>query len=166
LNAVVSFFARRESISELHGFDGKPGEGKNYWVMQHCRNLDTEPGPMTSEWDLPRYLDHGEDLFRLEEHFDNWSNPPPGTRVLLVRYESMWDHLPEIFRFAEIPESLIRRFPERRRRVSDWRNLPDEIRTRLEEIYGPLHERLLVQPDVGIIGDGVSTALEPPGHSS
>lgn len=163
MNAVVSFFARRESISELHGFDCRPGKGKKHWAVLHCRNLEVEAGPMTSEWDLRRYLDHGEDPFRLEKHFDDWTNPSTGAWVLLVRYETMWDHFPEIFRFAEIPDSHIPRVPQRRPRGSDWRDLPTELRSRLEDIHGSLHERILAQPDVRIIGDGQSSPVESSG---
>lgn len=158
-NAVVSFFGRRTGRHERHGFDGKAGNPSPDWPLRHCRNLGGDWQALSADWDLGRFLDHGRDLFRLEEHYRNWREGPLPWPVLFVRFEEHRDHLPAILDFLGLPRAAAGRFPPVVPRSSDWTQRSAAERDGLERLYGPLAARLAAEPPVLLrpAGGAVST---------
>src|SRR6185503_3715850 len=99
-DAVLSFFNRRTKRTLAHGFKSREGGGDNSWVVKHCRNIGGDYQAMSADWDLSAYLDNGVDLLGMEEHFDNWTNARTDYPILFVRYETMWDHVRDIYQFV------------------------------------------------------------------
>ena len=89
-NAILSVFERRLSRTVQHGFTGETdAKAISDFVLRHAANLTVDAAPMDESWDLPRYLEHGFDLLRLEEHFDYWFYGDLPYSVLFVRYETL-----------------------------------------------------------------------------
>jgi hypothetical protein len=147
-NAVISFFKRRMKKTRSHGFNTREGNGDLLWAVKHCQNIGGEYERMNPEWDVEAYLDNGEDLLKMEEHFDNWVNAKTDYPVLFVRYETMWNHLREICKFVGLPESAIGRFPGQEPRGSRWEDEPDTIKMKLAKMYGALHDKIAAAPDI------------------
>lgn len=128
LNSIVYHFYVRERYKEKSW-------GK-MWAKKHCKNMRGEWYEFNQEWDLDDYLGNGKDLFKMKEHFDNWKRAKVNYPIMFVRYETMWEHLDEIFDFLDISKEKIKNFPQRRKRRSDWRKLPEKTKNKLLEIYG------------------------------
>lgn len=124
------------------------------WPTNHCRNMCGKWSEISPSWELKDYLDNNEDLFLMEEQFDNWTNPKKNIQylILLVRYEKLWENLDKIFRFLEIPLEHIDRFPKKEKRKSSYINLPKLQQEKLNQIYGKLYEKIKKHPDIRIIG--------------
>jgi|GEM_PF-61610 len=136
LNAVVSLFRR------------------NYQQPHSCKllanYLDIEP--IARYCSLEEYVNEGIDRLKLEQHFDNWSNAQVNYPIMLVKYETMWEHLPEIFDFLEIPTSEIEELEkERKERESDWIKLPEETKDKLSAMYGKFSEKVANFEEIKII---------------
>ena len=102
-----------------------------------------KPSPEVEErlTSLERFLDAGIDEFGLQDHFDRWferdTRPYP---VLFVRFEDMATAWPNLRDFVGLPadEPGLRVRP----RASEWQSLEEPMRTRIDEMYGPLAVRL------------------------
>jgi hypothetical protein len=147
-DAVISFFKRRIRKTRSHGFNTREADGDPLWVVKHCENIGGDHQAMKPQWDLTNYLDNGVDLLRMEEHFDNWVNGKTEYPILFVRYETMWNHLREIFNFVGLPESAIPGFPPQESRGSRWQDEPEPIKLKLTKIYGRLRDRIVAAPDL------------------
>jgi len=99
---------------------------------------------------LEQYAKEGIDRFKFEQHFENWTHHFHQYPVLAVRYETLWNYIPEILGFLEIPTSEVPRFPQ-----FDPRNkLPsdsDGVRRALQKMYGALLQKLQSFPDTALI---------------
>ena len=152
-NSVVSFFNRRKTQHAGHGFREKERPGQPDWARRHCRNVAGDWRELSADWDLPAFLAHRRDLFRLEEHFDNWLNAAWPPRILHVRFESLWSNLPTVFEFLDLPTARAADFPPCQARASDWRDQPEAERAGLDEVYGAFSRRLEALPNVFERGD-------------
>lgn len=126
INSVLSHFRRRIA-------------NKKTWCKHHCMNLQGDYKKFSARWDLKDYLKNGEDLFRLEEHFDNWTNlnrQDIDYELMILKYETAYRHEKEIKAFLEtdVPLSF-------QQRNSDWRSQSDETKAKLLAIYGNLLEK-------------------------
>ena len=153
MNAVVSFFKRRDGLSHLHGFGPEKDTGDVDWAARHCLNLEGRSDLLEPAYDLPSYLTHGIDMFSLDEHFDNWYYAKTNHPILFVKYETMWENLEEIFDFLKLPKSKIINFPKKETRASNWKDEAPEIVDGLEKIYGDLYQKLSNLPDIEIRGN-------------
>ena len=133
INAVISLFSRnfaRFACSRLT-----------------CDKLSRDS--FNESWELRDYLEHGKDLFQLEEHFDNWVNcqstlPYP---ILVVKYEQLETVKEQVCEFLMVDSSDRNRFPTIRDRSSNSDNLSNRDQELFESIYGELRERILRLPD-------------------
>lgn len=126
INSVLSHFRRRLSH-------------KKSWCKHHCLNVQGEHKKFKVSWDLKDYLKNGVDLFKLEEHFDNWTTVDPDTidfDYMILKYETACNHEKEIMSFlnTDVPLNF-------KARSSDWRNESAEIKEQLLEMYGSLLEK-------------------------
>jgi hypothetical protein len=101
--------------------------------------------------DLTTFLENSEDVFRMEEHFQNWTQADRDYPIMLLKYDALWTHLPEWFAFLGVPSAAMDDFPERRPRKSNYADEPSHIREGLQSLYGDLNERIEAHSDVRII---------------
>lgn len=121
------------------------------YQLENAKRIGGDWENWDPSWELLDYLRNGEDLYHLEDHFHQWVKCPRegrGYPILVVRYESIFDHLEEVFDFLRIPSSLRTSFPAPLPRRSDWRRQPEKIREGLEAMYGPLHDLQRHYPNV------------------
>lgn len=148
VEAVISFFRRRsEGHNKTMRGLGTPAKD---WVVGHCKNIDGDHSKIDEEWDLTDYLSQGEELFRLERHFDNWTKADRQYPILLVKYEKMWENLEVIHNFMECPDAASD-FPQKRTRGSSLDNLSPKDRHNILKMYGPLKEKISLAPDISEI---------------
>jgi hypothetical protein len=158
-NAVLSIFNRRQRRHQGHGFEvvnpvrDNPAPG---FAMLHARNLESDPGEMTADWDLAKYLEKQYDAFRLEEHFDFWLSAETPYEVVFVRYETLWLHAEALGAYLGVSATP----PTFRTRTSDWRSLDDVQRPRMDKLHGPFARRLEALPDIFRIRDGKASLLD------
>ena len=143
LNSVISFFNRRYYLHSGHGSGYQSiRESRKDWAYKHCNKIQGDCSDFSIDWNLEDYLSNGKDLFNLEEHFDNWVNAKVDYPILLIKYETIWEHLPDIFLYLELPDSQIENFPRKQKRISDWREQSDHIKKSLLMIYGSLFDKI------------------------
>jgi hypothetical protein len=126
INSVLSHFRRRLSH-------------KKSWCKHHCLNVQGDFKKFKESWDLKDYLKNGVDLFRLEEHFDNWTTVDPQSidfDYMILKYETANKHEEQIKDFLNTDVPLNFKI-----RNSDWRNESEEIKARLVDMYGSLLEK-------------------------
>ncbi len=152
MNAVISFFNRRIAVHERHGFaSGTPRNGpRKDWAREHCRKTQGDWENFSVEWGLEDFLNIQKDLFRLEEHFDNWLQFQPQYPLLYLKYETLWRHLPELFGFLKLPSAGVAFFPPFIPRSSDWTTQPQPIQKKLLALYGNLRDQINNQPELEI----------------
>jgi len=145
VDAVISFFRRRsEGQNKTMRGLGTPVKD---WVVGHCKNIGGDYMRMDKDWDLSDYLEQGEDLLKLESHFDNWLSAKCLYPVLLVKYEKMWENLEVIHNFMERPDA-VSDFPKKRTRGSSLGDLSFKDRRSILKMYGPLKEKIFLAPDI------------------
>ena len=117
------------------------------WFRQHKARVDAarsrttacierEAGEVFRDFD--DYLEQGVDHFCRIEQFQRWTTDLAPYPILLVRYETLWEHLPEVFSFMGVPVERTSAFPGRRPRSSDHQALPQRQRALLVRMYGEL----------------------------
>lgn len=99
-------------------------------------------------WDvtLEAYARSGRDAFGFERHWENYAWRYLLYPTLLVRYEALWDVLPDVLDFAGVPREAVGDFPERRARKTNVDALPSAVRAGLRTIYGPWSDRVAAMP--------------------
>lgn len=123
----------------------------------HVQRLEGDALRWNFTWSLDRYVAHGEDLYRLGEHVRNWTEATRRYPILVVHYETLWDHLGDIARFVGLPDSAADAFPPRIPRSTDWR--VDPAADGLDKIYGELATRVAALPDAFVLQHGRRTPL-------
>lgn len=136
INSVLSHFRRRIA-------------NKKTWCKHHCLNIQGDHKKFSAKWDLIDYLKNGEDLFKLEEHFDNWTNLDPASidyDYMILKYETAGKHEKQIMEFlnSDVPLNF-------QKRNSDWRNEPEEIKAKLVNMYGTLLDKCDAFKEITIV---------------
>ncbi|GAC13360.1 hypothetical protein [Aliiglaciecola lipolytica] len=145
-SVIKSFFWRQQVKSERHGFNSKSGKGIQTWPFQHCKNIDGVFGSLNPDWTIKEFLEHGEDLFKLEEFLDNWLEASVKFPIMFLRYDSMWDHIDEVSRFLDIDTTLA--LGQKFCRTSEKMPLNDKQQAEFERIYETLSEKVSSLEDV------------------
>ena len=83
-----------------------------------------------------------EDVLRLEEHFDRWTSSKNNFPILLIKYETMWDNLPMICEYFNLPQEALNKFPKKRERIFNWKTRPENEKKILLNTYGNLIEKI------------------------
>ena len=99
---------------------------------------------MTEAWDLETYLDHGVDLFRLQEHFDFWRYADGEYPILFVRYETLDRTAPALAKALGLERPPFE-FSKRTSRLGD---LDADLRRKLDALYGDFAGELAALPDL------------------
>lgn len=84
------------------------------FLARHCRNIEGDLAKITVGYSLEDFLRGDDDPFRLADHFHSWVTAKVPYPILFVRYESLWEHVEEIFDFVGIPRTEAATFPEKR----------------------------------------------------
>ena len=159
-NAILSFFARRHSLTHLHGFKVQPAEvqkqPRSLWVSHHLSNLETDAGTLTENLDLEQFLSDGIEQFRLEEHFDCWMYSRLPYPVYFCRYETLWENWGQLQRALGITRNDL---PIKEMRRSNWTDLPESQNSALNKILGDFALRLEGLPDLFKVHNGTITDL-------
>ena len=102
---------------------------------------------------IEKFLDLKIDSFELNQQWNNWSdiNNKREYKRLLIRFSSFWENLDLIFKFLEIDEEHINRFPPKRERKSSFNKLSNEYQTNIANIYSELSDKIKKHPDFIII---------------
>jgi hypothetical protein len=119
------------------------------WHVRNMREDISEPA--SADWGFDEFLEGTEDPFRMEKHFHEWTEANRAYPILCLKFDALWEHLPEFFAFAGLPSQFIDDFPKRRERHSDWTEQSPDIRRRLEGRYGALADEIESFPEVRII---------------
>ncbi|EDX75667.1 hypothetical protein MC7420_6322 [Coleofasciculus chthonoplastes PCC 7420] len=148
-NAVLSLFRRK-----YHHYQSKK-------LLFKYPNIE----PITKNCTLKKYLEEGIDRLKLGAHFENWNNSRVTYPIMLVKYESIWENLPEIFDYLEIPQSEIGNFPPPQNRNSDWNLLSEDLKDLFFNMYGDLQEKIMNFDDIKIIKPKLSAYIFLPKYA-
>lgn len=114
--------------------------------LQRDQKIINEPIPLDTT--LEEYALAGVDKFQFRRHFYNWYRDYLVHPTLFIRYEKIWDHKEEIFKFLDLPMSEIDNFPAKKQRRSKLDDLPDAVLSGLMNMYGDFADEL---EDIGEI---------------
>lgn len=108
------------------------------FIKAHAKNMGFPvPHDMSKAPDVFAKRIIHEDILQLEKYFDE-NMKAQVYPVVAVRYEDMWDHLPELNEFLELELTL----PAKRdKRSKDFAFTDEELKA-LEETYGSLIEKM------------------------
>jgi len=124
------------------------------YARNHSRYLQNPlhpAGRVPAGTTLENYVEEGIDRFDFEGHFNNWHERfQPNYPVLFMQYETLYDHLPVLFDFLELPEEARRAFPQEQKRRSSLESLPETTRDALEKLYGSFAEQLRQRPPIEV----------------
>ena len=133
--AVFSFFERRKVLTEKHGFVPTIRPGSKDWVSKHCSNVDGKSDSFNSNWGLDEYLDNGEDLLLLASFVSSWLKFSEYREVLFLRYETLWENLPNLAQFVNYDLKFCENFASQKERVSYKDVLTEMQQEKLESMY-------------------------------
>lgn len=137
IDAVLSFYRRDKEYG-------------THFVERHYRNLDIAGKfPPTFE----DYLEWGSDAFGLEAHFDKYVSSSPVGGLIAVRFDDMWPHLDEIFKFLRLPSSADD-FPAKRARQSKRDVLTRDQIEVLKGYFSGLLKKQSDMPDIHYVSKG------------
>lgn len=122
-DAVLSVFRRGYQHSHLQQMEGR------------VYRWDYRSG-------LENYLDRQEDIFGFAAHFNHWTQSKRHYPIMIIKYEAIWEYLPQLVTFARLPLSCVDQFPPKRERQSSWRNCPAATVSRLNALLQPLADRI------------------------
>ena len=134
INSILSHFRRSKDV-------------KRTWAKHHCVNIQGDHEKFNSNWTLDDYLNNGEDLFKLEEHFNNWTSVTvKDYDLMLLKYETSYKHEQEIMDYLDTDIKL-----GYRNRKSDWKNLTKTMKDKLLNMYGSLLDKIEKFDEIKII---------------
>jgi hypothetical protein len=97
---------------------------------------------------LEDYAAQGTDRFLFESHFYAWCRDLVFYPTLIVKYESIHDHIKEIATFLGLPEQFVDTFPARQDRNSHLSDIRPETLKNLLNMYGGLKREVDALPAV------------------
>jgi hypothetical protein len=109
-----------------------------------------EPTCGPDSLELEDFLNRGADLFGFENQFRRWTTADRQYPIMILKFEALWEHLPEFFAFVGLPSQGISDFPEYFERHSDWRDLESEKKEKLNQIYEDVAQRVESRPELVI----------------
>jgi len=132
-NAVLSINRRKLEYIHL----------KNRGKIRQFKDLD-------QILNLRKFLDDFQDPFGMEDQLNNWLESKTSYSIMFLKYETLWNHLTEIFNYLDIDQSFKKYFPDQITRNSNWNAAEKETKILLEKVYGSLKNKVDKLPDVMI----------------
>ena len=148
-HAIASFFRRAANEDP-----DDPHPGHRNFLARHCRNLEGDVQKLSDGYRLEDFLRSEEDPFRLAHHFHSWMRSKVSYPILFVRYETLWEHVEEIFDFVGIPRAEAASFPEKRQNYVERNRKYDGPLAQLRVKCAPLIAEVEALPPI---------LLRPPG---
>jgi hypothetical protein len=108
----------------------------NYQSKKLQRDQGTINKAIPLDLTLEDYAKAGIDQFQFRRHFFNWYQDYLVHPTLFIRYEKIWNHKEEIFKFLDLPMSELDNFPEKKERRSKLADLPEPVLSGLHTMYG------------------------------
>lgn len=95
-----------------------------------------------------KFLESGEDLYGLEEFYDNYVNKKfnQNYNIYCIKYEDLWDNLSKINNILNIPD-IPRKYPIK---IEKNRTMRAEESIKLNQIYTPLIRKMKKMPFIYI----------------
>lgn len=120
---------------------------------QHChvQRMEGEVKEWNFAWALDDFIAQEHDYFQMEVQFDNWLNAKRRYPIMVIKFDAIWDHLPELFDFFGIEHSEIGSFPAKKSRHSAWQDESPSTQRILEKLYGSLARKIDQLPPMMII---------------
>jgi len=159
IDAVMSFFARRISRTDQHGYLPTDGSGNRLWAMLHCRNVGGRSERIDPNWDFEAYLAQGEDFYDLESFMQSWLELRIPQEILFVRYESMWRECPAIAKYMGFGQGFVARFGSPKERRSKSSDLDPKMLEHAQTIYAPVRNLLNTLPDLFVLSGGMRKSI-------
>lgn len=116
----------------------------------HSRKLlrgHPEISRLSESSSLEAYAREQVDRFQFEAHFSRWRSAPQYFPVFFMRFERLWDNLPELFEFLGIPATEMGKFPQQRRRLVKTMNPGADVEAGIEKLYGGFQARVAALSD-------------------
>ena len=102
-------------------------------------------------YSINEFLDLDNDPFEMENQFDNWTQSKREYPILILNYDSLWERLSEVISFFGIPSEYADHFPEQRNRSSNWKNLSDRLKYKINCTYKSLINKVKSAPNFEIV---------------
>jgi hypothetical protein len=117
----------------------------------HVRNMRDDLTGWDDDWTVEAFLAQERDHFAMAPHFHRWTRAERAYPILLLHFDALWDHLPEVAAFFGLPTRALDDFPAKRPRHSDWTDEPPAVQAHLRRLYGDLHAEIEALPRLSII---------------
>lgn len=149
-HAVASFFRRDLTPgSVVEPGDSHPGFAG--FARAHCKHLGGDYERIAEGHSLDDFSSSPEDPFGLEDHFHRWTGARVPYPILLVRYETLWDHLEQVYDFVGLPRAEAATFPPYKRTYVERHPAYDEPMARLRLKYARLIVAMETLPPVSVL---------------
>jgi hypothetical protein len=149
-HSVASFFRRNLTASSVvEPDDSHPGFAG--FARAHCKHLGGQYQRISEGYSVADFLGSPDDPFGLEDHFHRWTRARVPYPILLVRYESLWDHLEEVCDFVGLPRAAAATFPPYKKTYVERHPEYDQPMARLRAKYARLIADIEELPPVSIL---------------
>jgi hypothetical protein len=149
-HSIGSFFRRNlTSCSVVERDDSHPGFAG--FARAHCKHLGGEYQRISEGYSLDDFLSSPDDPFGLDDHFHRWTEARVPYPILLVRYETLWEHLEQVYDFVGLPRAAAATFPLCKNTYVDRHPEYDEPMARLRVKYARLIADIERLPPISVL---------------
>jgi hypothetical protein len=118
--------------------------GLQHW---HIQRMDGDLTNWDFSWNLDDFLMVKSDLFGFYSQFMGWTESKRNYPILIIKYECLWDHIPEFVDFSGLPSRYESDFPTKIPRASKFENQSFRIQDSIKSIFRELFEDFESFPD-------------------
>lgn len=148
-HAIASFFRRNLAPhSVVEADDSHPGFAG--FPRAHCKNLQGAYRRISEEYSFDEFLSSPDDPFGLEDHFHGWIDACVPYPILLVRYETLWAHLEQVYEFVGLPRTEAATFPPYKKTYVERHVAYDAPMARLRLKYARLIADIEERPPISV----------------
>ena len=116
----------------------------------HIQRMDGNLKNRNFSWGIDDFIGKERDLFRFQDQFESWTTSKRKYPILIIKYEALWKHVPELLEFAGVPPELHGEFPKQVQRKSILQSAPIHVQEGLDRIYQKLLKGFKDLPDYQI----------------
>ncbi len=127
--------------------------GFQHWLIQR---MEGNLKQWDYSWDLETYLKSKSDFFGYQSHFNSWTQSERKYPILTIKYDHMWNHIPEIVEFSGISAIAVGMFPKKHSRRSSLQNVSPEVLSALNSLFEELMDDIDDYPQFQIISPSKS----------
>ena len=130
------------------------------------RDSNIKLGAIPESMSLSEYALIRIDRFLFRGHFYGWYKNRRKRRIAFVRYENMWDNIPKLADFLEVPAAFENDFPAKTARTSTYDSISNNTLKGLQDMYGTLTNELRDKCDFEINQECGSHSTRDDGNST